>query len=239
MSNQPPSVVSEYWRWLIAPSLVFMILASVVEVLHVDLMVADALYQWQGGPSAGGWTLRDGFIEETLLHKGLHNVVVVFAIGLLVMCIASFRRAQWRRYRIGLLYLLLCFTISTLIVATLKKYTHVNCPWDLIPYGGSQIFVPNFARLPADVAPGRCFPGGHASGGYGWLGIFFVALVYRPRWRYPVLLAVLAFGGVMDIAQQLRGAHFMSHGLWTLAISWWVSATLYFVMLRRQRRRPQ
>jgi membrane-associated PAP2 superfamily phosphatase len=34
------------------------------------------------------------------------------------------------------------------------------------------------------------------------------------------LLAALGTGGLLGISQQLRGAHFMSHTLWTAWICW-------------------
>ncbi|MCY1448479.1 hypothetical protein D9M71_651480 [compost metagenome] len=51
-------------------------------------------------------------------------------------------------------------------------------------------------------------------------------LQIRPQWRWPALAAALAVGAAFGIAQQLRGAHFLSHDLWSLAISWAVAALL-------------
>jgi membrane-associated PAP2 superfamily phosphatase len=42
----------------------------------------------------------------------------------------------------------------------------------------------------------------------------------------------LVAGGVFGAAQQLRGAHFLSHDLWTLATCWTVSLLL-FLLVRR------
>ncbi|MCF1430457.1 MAG: phosphatase PAP2 family protein [Shewanella sp.] len=121
-----------------------------------------------------------------------------------------------------------------LIVGGLKIVTHVNCPWDLLRYGGSQPYVPTFQALPDNVKPGRCFPAGHAAGGYAWVALFFFAKVYRPELRWWGLGAALLLGMIFDVAQQLRGAHFVSHGLWSLMIAWWVASLGYLVWLKRR-----
>ncbi|MNV84902.1 hypothetical protein D3C71_1788110 [compost metagenome] len=41
-------------------------------------------------------------------------------------------------------------------------------------------------------------------------------------------------GLLFGFAQQLRGAHFLSHDVWTLAISWFVALALYLAMARRE-----
>jgi membrane-associated PAP2 superfamily phosphatase len=40
----------------------------------------------------------------------------------------------------------------------------------------------------------------------------------------------LAAGLIFGLAQQLRGAHFLSHDLWALAISWLVALALHRMM---------
>ena len=42
----------------------------------------------------------------------------------------------------------------------------------------------------------------------------------------------LLAGGVFGFSQQLRGAHFLSHDLWTLATCWAVSLGLYLLVER-------
>jgi membrane-associated PAP2 superfamily phosphatase len=40
----------------------------------------------------------------------------------------------------------------------------------------------------------------------------------------------LGLGLLFGFAQQLRGAHFLSHDLWTLGIAWSAALTLYLAM---------
>jgi len=102
----------------------------------------------------------------------------------------------------------------------------MDCPWDLVHYGGDRSYhslldFSGYAR-----AKGRCFPAGHASAAYAWFGFYFFALRYFPRYRWPVLGLVIMFGLVFGIGQQLRGAHFLSHDLWTAWLCWITAASM-------------
>ena len=48
----------------------------------------------------------------------------------------------------------------------------------------------------------------------------------RPAWRIPALGVALAAGAAFGIAQQLRGAHFLSHDLGALALCVLVAGAL-------------
>jgi membrane-associated PAP2 superfamily phosphatase len=75
----------------------------------------------------------------------------------------------------------------------------------------------------ADGGGGRCFPAGHASTGFAFLGGYFAFRHDVPKTARIWLIAALATGFVLGACQQLRGAHFMSHTLWTGWLSWMVA----------------
>ena len=45
------------------------------------------------------------------------------------------------------------------------------------------------------------------------------------------MASALVIGLVFGIAQQLRGAHFLSHDLWALMVCWLVALSLHRLML--------
>jgi membrane-associated PAP2 superfamily phosphatase len=61
---------------------------------------------------------------------------------------------------------------------------------------------------------------------------FFFASV-RPAWRRIGLAIGIGAGAILGVAQQLRGAHYLSHDLWTLAISWFVALGVHRLSVRR------
>ena len=75
----------------------------------------------------------------------------------------------------------------------------------------------------ADGGGGHCFPAGHASAGFAFIGGYFVFRNVAPRTARIWLQASLASGLLLGLAQQLRGAHFMSHTLWTALVAWCIA----------------
>lgn len=61
---------------------------------------------------------------------------------------------------------------------------------------------------------------------------FFILLASsKSHQRWLALGTVLVSGLLFGVVQQLRGAHFISHDLWTLVICWFVAAFYYPLML--------
>jgi membrane-associated PAP2 superfamily phosphatase len=108
-------------------------------------------------------------------------------------------------------------------VSLLKGFSATSCPWDLQHYGGVASYVPHWTRG-ADGGAGHCFPAGHAASGFAFVSGGFAFREHEPRIARLWLLAALAAGLLLGLAQQWRGAHFMSHTLWTawtcLAVAW-------------------
>ena len=201
------------------PLLAYLAVMVLLVPLRADLHLADAIYRWEGH----GWTLHDNFIVQPLIHV-LGKRLSTFAwYGVAITLIASFSLPRFRRWR-------LATALSTFVVGTLKLWTNMDCPWDLVRYGGTLPYFDLFAPRAAGLAPGRCFPAGHASAGYAWVALYFFFLATRPALRWWGLAAGLAVGLVFGIAQQLRGAHFLSHDITTLAICWTVSLVLYLML---------
>lgn len=216
------------------PLLAYLVLMLLLVPLRADLHLADAIYGWEGH----GWTLHDNFITQPLIHV-LGKRLSTFAwYGVAITLIASFSLPRFRRWRLPLLYLLMATALSTFVVGSLKLWTNMDCPWDLVRYGGRLPYFDLFTHRAAGLAPGRCFPAGHASAGYAWVALYFFFLATRPALRWWGLAAGMTVGLVFGIAQQLRGAHFLSHDVTTLAICWTVGLVLYLIMLAQTRPRP-
>jgi membrane-associated PAP2 superfamily phosphatase len=71
---------------------------------------------------------------------------------------------------------------------------------------------------------GGCFPAGHASAGFAFIGGFFAFRQVLPATARRWLAGAMAVGLVFGLAQQVRGAHYMSHTLWTAWLCWTVAA---------------
>jgi membrane-associated PAP2 superfamily phosphatase len=199
--------------------------------LALDFRLADALYGLQGGE----WGLKDHFLLQDWLHHGGRTLSQWMGGVVILLLLASLLPTPLRPWRRPLLFLFLAVAGSALTVSILKHLVSMECPWDLTRYGGEWPFVGLFAWRPSGMPDTACFPAGHASAGYAWLALYFFLSATLPRLRWLGLAMGLVLGLAFSITQQLRGAHFLSHDLWTLMLCWTISAALASWLLPRRR----
>ena len=200
-------------RWTLGSLLLLLIW----DASGLDLVMA----RWFG--SASGFALESHWLWRKLLHDDVRLWPWVLELYLLVgmfVPLGSFKRLPMaRRVQLALTTLAALLTVSTI-----KLYSHTSCPWDLQEFGGVATHVSHWALGLRDGGTGGCFPAGHASAGFAFVGGFFAFRHVLPdtarRWLAGAMLVGLIFG----LAQQVRGAHYMSHTLWTAWLCWTVAA---------------
>ncbi len=223
--------VDRFWRQhLLWPLTLFVAVALVLERSQLDLMVADGLYALEGGQ----WALKNHFVLSSVLHDAAQNLSRIIGVVFLALAIGSRFSRRLAPYGRGFWLLFAAVAGSAIIVSIIKALSHVDCPWDLLRYGGSRPYLPIFAPHPGEYPEGRCFPSGHAGAGYGLVALYFFFLHYGPRWKWLGLSVGLAMGVIYGVDQQLRGAHFLSHDLWALAICWLVALLCYWIAFHRR-----
>lgn len=198
------------------------------EASGLDLVVSAAF----GGPAGFAW--RNHWLTRDLLHEGgrllgwtLFALVLVDAAHPLVP--GPRRDERW----LGVLLVL----ASLVLVPALKRSSASSCPWDLQPFGGAAPWVPHWLPGAVDGGPGHCFPSGHAVAAFAFVGLWFAWRRSRPRLARAVLAAVLVAGALFGAAQVARGAHFVSHVLWSAWLCAVIAAAGAAIAERLQRRR--
>jgi membrane-associated PAP2 superfamily phosphatase len=198
-----------------ARSIILAIFGGAIALLAWDASGMDQPLAAMVGTSAG-FPLRHNFWLTTVMHDGAHRLAWVLV---LVLCIGVWwpfgplrRITLSRRLQLAVTPL-----AAVLVVNLLKRASGASCPWDMAGYGGvAQPLSHWLAFFTPDGGGGHCFPAGHASSGFAFIGGWFVLRESEPRAAKIWLLASLAIGFTLGITQQLRGAHFMSHTLWTV-----------------------
>ncbi|MFO1474419.1 MAG: phosphatase PAP2 family protein [Lysobacterales bacterium] len=223
-------------RWLAWQLLVPLALLAVATICLVplggDRWLADQVYAAEGGR----WAFRNSFLATRVLHSGGKALSAIAWCAAIAMAAWSATHAHWKPLRRPLLALVLSVALSTLLVSVLKHTTGQDCPWNAVDYGGTHPYFNLFQARPPGIKPSGCFPAGQASAGYAWVALYFFFASVRPAWRYRGLAIGVVAGAVLGIAQQLRGAHYLSHDIWTLAVSWFVALAVYRLSLRRSAR---
>ena len=168
--------------------------------------------------SAAGFPWREHWLLAGVFHEGGRRLAWLLA---LVLCLGVWwpvgplaRIGQGERLQLAVTTLL-----GALLVSVLKTGSHSSCPWDLRDFGGLAHYASHWSLVP-DGGTGRCFPAGHAAAGFSFVGGYFAFRRTDPRLARRWLAAALVAGLLLGLAQQWRGAHFMSHTLWSAAVCW-------------------
>lgn len=196
--------------WLLTLGSLLAILAW--DASHLDLPLAHLVGTLQGFP------LRENWFLANVLHEGGRRLAWLLALAL---CLAVWwPMGPLRRLSQAERLLLAASTLlAALAVSLLKSASASSCPWDLSDFGGPAHYASHWSLQP-DGGPGRCFPAGHASSGFSFMGGYFAFRQTDAAMARTWLLAATLGGLVFGLAQQLRGAHFMSHTLWSGWICW-------------------
>lgn len=157
---------------------------------------------------------------ESIGHTSLKNLTALFLIAGILLSVASYLMPSLYSLRRPLIAFCVMAGVSVLFISYLKSISVHACPWDLQMYGGRAQWFPLFSEMLTPTSQGHCWPGGHASGGFALLAGYFSFRDHRPYWARIFLIAGFVFGSLMGFVQIVRGAHFLSHNLWTLWFVW-------------------
>ena len=209
--------------------LVLMALLLVFDPASLDFRIENMFYS----PDTGFVGQHFSWFENILHDRAKQGVIAVgvFAIAGFLLSLFPMRLAVWRR-QLG--YVVLAMAMSTSIVMPLKNLTQVHCPWSLTEFGGTEMHSPLLGPRAPTSKPGKCWPGGHASGGFSLLAFYFVFRDRRPRWARLGLVIALGLGTVFSLSRTMQGAHFLSHNVWTFLIDWVICVMTYRLVLYRE-----
>ena len=190
------------------------------ELTNFDLWVQDFLYT----PQSEEWLLSTSNSPlYFIFYDGPKKLLVFFELALLFVAIFFNQQGLFKHYQQGILIVLIALPLGPALVSSLKSSTNVACPYALVDYGGKLPYIGVLESYPEDSQPQkrqRCFPAGHASGGFALL-----ALYYLPKSRgnknKMLALAIIA-GTLMGGYKMMVGHHFLSHTLVSMVICWLV-----------------
>ena len=186
---------------------------------NLDLVLAH----WFG--SASGFALESHRLWRYWLHDDARLWPWVLELYLLVdmfVPLSALKRLPMERRA----QLALTTLAALLLVSTIRLYSHTSCPRDLQEFGGVATYVPHWAWGLRDGGTEGCFPAGHASAGFAFMGGFFAFRQMLPATAWRWLAGAMLAGFVFGLAQQVRGAHYLSHSLWTAWLCWTVAASV-------------
>ncbi len=173
-----------------------------------------------------GFPARQWPLLEALGHRVAKSAVLGVWLLLVAGASASMVVPRWRAYS-GLLWTTVAaMGLGPLVVVVLKELNAYRCPWDLTQFGGLAEATGGW--FVSRINAGRCFPSGHAAGGFSLVALGFAGAALNHRGlRRAGLIAAISAGGVFSLVRMAQGAHFLSHNLWSAAIDWCAAALVF------------
>lgn len=192
----------------------------------VDIALANAMFDEE----KGFFPWRDAWLADRFNHVLLKRALVAAGVTVVLLNLWDlFRRLPWRpTTRISMRILGLSALLVPAVISGIKRFSTSHCPWDIDRFGGQEPYIRLLEALPAGVTAGHCMPAGHASSALWLVALAVFCLPSSPRAAAAIACVLLLFGFAVGWMQQLRGAHFLSHTLWSMWIAAVIVDTLYW-----------
>lgn len=172
-----------------------------------------------------GW-ITDGFSSnlKAVLYSGTKYAIIGATLVLVYFSLRSERPSKVKR----ICSFIFCMAFIPAFISFLKSTTEIHCPNDLIIFNGKVPFrsifdFESYRLFLGKYGEGNCFPGGHASGGFAFMSSFFVL---PDRYKQKAIVVGFLLGSFMGLYQMMKGAHFLSHNLFTIGFSFVVISTV-------------
>jgi membrane-associated PAP2 superfamily phosphatase len=216
-------------------ALLLMIATALFECTDLDLVVQDHFFNF----NTGTWIVADdNQLLRGIFYSGSKKLIV--ALGVLsILCLGvSFKKNYFHSRRKGLIIFVSALILVPFLVARAKQVTNMYCPYQIQRYDGVYPYVKLFESYPKGFHPkraGKCFPAGHASGGFAMMALFFV--FKKRRYKTAGLCTGLAMGWIMGLYQMFRGAHYLSHTMATMLLGWIIICLIHQLVTQLENRK--
>ena len=192
----------------------------------VDLFIEDFYYD----PSLKSFPWKNTWFAKDLMHTYLKNFILGCGFILYLLLLADLLKplnGVDSRLRFRLRFIATASVIIPLTINVIKQHSFLHCPWDIDRYYGGAPFLKLLDYVPTGLEQGACFPAGHASSGLWLTSLFIFWLPSNPKKALYVFMSGLGFGFILGWVQQMRGAHFLFHTLWSI----WIASLITLLML--------
>lgn len=203
---------------IIITAILLIVVISLFELTNLDIFIQNYFYNFD----TSKWILdKNEPILKFLLYDGLKKALILFAVSILFILIFLRKNERIEKYKKGLIIVLLSAIIIPITIGSLKAVSNTPCPKNIEFFGGNYPNIKVFESYPSNFVQekkAKCWPAGHASGGFALLSLFFL---FKKR-KNKILIISFSFilAWSMGLYKMLIGDHFLSHTIITMLIAW-------------------
>ncbi len=210
---------------ILITTLILILSILIFEFSQIDLTIQTMFYNFD----TKHWLIdKNEPIFKEIFYDDIKILLILFNIFILIS-IFVFRESQIiKRFKHGLILVLLSFIFVPSIISGLKVITNIPCPKNIKIFNGTYPYVKIFDSYPKEFICDKkikCFPAGHASGGFALMSLYF--LFTNQRNKNLALIFAISLGFTMGIYKMLIGDHFLSHTIVTMILSWLIILIIY------------
>jgi membrane-associated PAP2 superfamily phosphatase len=198
----------------------FLLIAVITlfEFTELDIFVQNFFYNFE----TKSWIIdKNEPILKFFFYDEIKVLLIIFGVAILFSLIFLKRNRLIQEYKKGLIIVLLSGIFAPLIIGSLKDITNTPCPCNIVHFNGLYPENKVFEHYPKDFVQKskvKCWPAGHASGGFALMALFF--LFKTPKNQKRALIGALIIGWSIGTYKMLLGDHFISHTIITMILSW-------------------
>mgnify|MGYP000529464363 FL=1 len=200
---------------------------------NLDIFVQSFFYDFD----KKSWLIdKNEPILKFFFYDGIKNLLLLFGVAILLSLIFFRKNSLVQEYKKGLIIVLLSAIFVPVIIGSLKAITNTPCPCNIVYFNGTYPEKKVFDSYPKDFVQKskvKCWPAGHASGGFALMALFF--LFKTPKNQKRALVAALIIAWSMGTYKMLLGDHFISHTVITMLMAWLIILIIVkFVQIKQR-----
>ena len=206
-------------KQIIVTALILLVTIIFFGLTDIDLYIQDLFYNFTTHKWILDWHLEP---YKFLFYDGIKKLLIIIAILFLFTLILFWKKPFIQEYKKGILILILSAVFVPAIASGIKSQTNMPCPKDEIHYNGVYPRIAVWEQYSDEFKlhhkKSKCWPAGHASGGFALLSLFFL---FKKRRNKIIGLGIgLVTGWSMGLYKMIIGDHFLSHTVITMVLAW-------------------
>jgi membrane-associated PAP2 superfamily phosphatase len=200
----------------------------------VDVFIQDYFFDFE----TSMWFLDSSTQPyKFIFYDGIKKLLILFILIMIATMVFFRNKHMIKEYQNGIIIVILSFVFIPSSAGALKKYTNMPCPKAEKIYGGlypkTKVWE-SYTNKEYKQEISKCWPAGHASGGFALLSLFF--LFKSRKNKIIAVIVALSVGWSMGTYKMIIGDHFFSHTVITMIMAWLIVLIISDFILNRSRK---